>query len=714
MKKVINVIIGLVVLGFVLYFLKFYTGGYIPIKSSKENDAMFLVKDGEIYASRHDKLAQISIKGVNVDNFVPGNLPSDYAITKDIWLRWFKQISKMGANTIKITNIYDPKFYDAFYEYNSKAEKPLYLIQGITVSDYVNNNANDAYAGDFYKKLRDDGRCAVDVIHGQRNIMDNNIHGSGVYRSDISKWTLGYLVGNEWISATIAYTNNKNNGGAFRGNYLSTGENANAFEVMLCDVMDTIVSYESNKYHEQRLISFANDPGYDPFIYDEGYDLLYNKYIDIDIEVIKQRHFKGLYAAYSIYDLCDDYEKALSERTKNKLHNMEEITHKDAYLHGYLEILSKYHSYPVVVTSFECSTARGVMKSHGPYTEIEQGEILVESYNNIMKSGAKGAFIESWQDSWVKQTSNTRYMLNTTHSENWHDRQTVSQNKGLLSFEPVNKYHQIYLDGDFSDFDGTPLVGAYGDFTVNYSYDAEYAYFLIKGPKKFDSNVVYLALDITPNSGAFEYTENDHFLKFDRSVDFILRVDGKENTSLLVQKRYDSFTENYTDALYRKDVFANPPAKDSAIFNPVGMLQQIQTADILADADMSVDEYLEIVKVKRYDTGALRYGITNPSSENFDSLADFCFGKGGVEIRIPWTLLNFSDPSQCFVHKDYYECFGCEDMKISKMYVGICYAGYTDTNFFPVKLSSWGSNIAVEERLKSSYEIVRTAWNGIE
>ncbi len=713
MKKVISVIIGLVVLGFVLFFLKFYTGGYIPFGSSKENNALFLVKDGDIYSSRHSKLAKITIKGVNVDNFVPGNNPSDYAITKDIWVRWFKLISEMGANTIKITNIYDPKFYNAFYEYNSKAEKPLYLIQGITVSDYVNNNANDAYTGDFYKKLREDGMCAIDVVHGQRNIMDNNIHGSGVYRKDISKWVLGYLVGNEWISATIAYTNNKNEGGVFRGKYLSTVESANAFEVMLCDVMDTMVSYESSKYHEQRLISFSNDPAYDPFIYDEGYDLLYNKYVDIDIEVIKQRHFKGLFAAYSIYELCDDYDRALSLRTKNKLHNMEEITHKDSYLHGYLEILSKYHSYPVVVTSFECSTSRGVMKSNNPYTEAEQGEILVNSYNNIMNSGAKGAFIECWQDSWVKQSYNTRYALNTTHSENWHDRQTVSQNKGLLAFEPVNKYHKVYLDGDFSDFDKTPLVGTFGDFTVSYSYDAEYAYFLIRGTEKFDSSLMHFVFDITPNSGALGYTENDRNLTFDRGVDFILCLDGKENSRLLVQERYDSFTENFTDALYRKDAFATPPPKDSKNFAVVGMLQQIQSADLFADADMSIDEYLELVKVQRYDTGVLKHGITNPSSENFDSLADFCFGRDGVEIRIPWTLLNFSDPSQCFVHKDYYECFGREDMKISEMYVAVCYEGFTDAHLVPVKLSPWNSDISVEERLKSSYEIVRKAWNGI-
>lgn len=713
MKKVINTIIGIVVIGFIIYFIQYYTNIYIPLDNKKVTTD-FIVSDGNIYSSRHDKLKQITIKGVNLDNFIPGHIPSDYAITQDIWLRWFKLISKMGANTIKITNINNPTFYDALYKYNSASDTPLYLIQGISISDYVNNNANDAYASDFYSQLYEDCLCAVDVIHGKRNIASNEIHGSGIYRKDVSKWVIGYIVGNEWNSATIAYTNHKNEGGAFRGNYISTIENANAFEVLLCKIMDATVTYESDKYGKQRLISFANDPLYDPFIYNEGYDLLYNKYVDLDIEDLKQRHYKGLFAAYSIYELCDDYEKGLSERTKNKLHNIKEIGHKDGYLHGYVEILSKYHMYPVVVTSFECSTSRGVIKSDTPYNETDQGHMLVNAYNNIMDSGAKGAIIESWQDSWVKRSSNTSYGINPYNSENWHDVQTLSQNKGILAFEPVNKYHTVYLDGDFGDFDGTPQIGTFGNLTVNYSYDAQYIYFLVKGNQNFYKDVAYLTFDITPNSGSYQYYDDTNSLEFDRGIDFVLRIDGKNNTKLFVQDRYDGFKENYTDALYKKDVFANPPAKGSNDFAVVGMLQHTQGVDDATKSEMTVDEYLEVLKVCRYDTGNFRYGITNPASADFNSLADFCFGRNGVEIRIPWTLLNFSDPSQCLVHKDYYECFGREDMRISEIYVAACNNEYTNVILMPAKLHMWNSDIKIEERLKSSYEIIKEAWNGIE
>jgi hypothetical protein len=49
----------------------------------------------------------------------------------------------------------------------------------------------------------------------------------------------------------------------------------------------------------------------------------------------------------------------------------------------------------------------------------------------------------------------------------------------------------------------------------------------------------------------------------------------------------------------------------------------------------------------RVDRGTLRFGSLDPASPKFDTRADVAVGEtsGAIEIRIPWGLLNVTDPS---------------------------------------------------------------------
>ena len=61
----------------------------------------------------------------------------------------------------------------------------------------------------------------------------------------------------------------------------------------------------------------------------------------------------------------------------------------------------------------------------------------------------------------------------------------------------------------------------------------------------------------------------------------------------------------------------------------------------------------------------------NPSASSYDSRADFICNGDDVEIRIPWQLLNFSDPSRMQIHDDYYDGnYGIEAVGIKEMFIG--------------------------------------------
>ena len=118
------------------------------------------------------------------------------------------------------------------------------------------------------------------------------------------------------------------------------------------------------------------------------------------------------------------------------------------------------------------------------------------------------------------------------------------------------------------------------------------------------------------------------------------------------------------------------------------------------------------VMYETYETGALRHGIANPESEDFDSLADFCFTSQGAEIRIPWQLLNFANPSEMLIHDDYYENFGVEYLHIDEMWVGLA-AGDAPEFRIPMAssaLEGWGKTVTYHERLKVSYYILQDYW----
>ena len=115
-----------------------------------------------------------------------------------------------------------------------------------------------------------------------------------------------------------------------------------------------------------------------------------------------------------------------------------------------------------------------------------------------------------------------------------------------------------------------------------------------------------------------------------------------------------------------------------------------------------------------YETGLLRYGNANPEADDFDSLADYMFTEDGVEIRIPWQLLNFADPSEMMIHDDYYEHYGIEYIQIEEMYVGLCTGeGEAAAPMAAFPLQGWGNQVTYHERLKESYYILQQYWAGL-
>ena len=118
MKKVILAIVGIVIAIYLAYSLVFYSGIYLPI-SPRGDIAERFVCDGMkiMQVDENGNKSEFVIKGMNLDNFIPGHNPSEHAIDKETWLRWFSQMSDMGVNTVRTSNIFNDVFYNTLYSY---------------------------------------------------------------------------------------------------------------------------------------------------------------------------------------------------------------------------------------------------------------------------------------------------------------------------------------------------------------------------------------------------------------------------------------------------------------------------------------------------------------------------------------------------------------------------------------------------------------------
>lgn len=695
---------------FWLHYAIYYSGFYIDLHPKTPVTVTVKTEGKQIMQKNSQgRFEPFVVRGVTLSSSIAGHSASDYAVKEETWIRWFGQIQKMGANTVRIDTIYDDTFYNAFYQFNKKTQKPLYLLQGIQVSDYANHSGGDAYEKEFYGELKKSSIDAVDVLHGRKNISVNRLKGSGKYRKDVSHWVLGYIVGNEWDAGTLAYTDNSGKHSvSYKGTYFQTTKGATATETMLAKIMDHMVTYESQKYKTQKLISFQNDPKNDPFVYEGQYAKQLGKFYRMDSEHLKATGElkSGFFAAYRMYDFCPDFVRYLSAEQKKELKYHLKDLDTGLYGNGYPQLLARYHSMPVVVTGYGFSSSRGTDSAEGALTEKEQGQKIISAYDDFVRSGMSGAVITSWQDTWGRRTWNTSYALDVSNTALWKDIQTDGQGYGLLSFDPGKTESVCYVDGNKQEWDREDEVFSKNGISLSVKYDEQGIYLLVckKGLSEKDS--IYIPMDVTPKSGSKVCISPA--LLFEREADFLLCLKGKTDSRLLVQERYDSLRENYLMQTEGKDPFEEFPETDSAKFVPIRMILKNKK---LVSEDAGEKELREAKRFDTIETGRLTYGNNNPSDKEYDSLADFCYGTDCAEVRIPWQMLNFSNPSSMEIHDDYYKNYGVEWFKIEKIYIG---AG-TDKMDAPVsmadvKLRGWRDQVTSHERLKQSYDMIRDRW----
>lgn len=639
----------------------------------------------------------IYIKGVNMGLGKPGYFPGEAAITKEEYARWFQQISDMNANCIRVYTVQPPEFYEAFYEFNQKAEEPLYLFHGTWYDETRLVETADAFDEQLYTILQHDMRDIVDLLHGNCTIEEQPGKAYGTYRYDVSSYVIGWILGIESDAAFVSTTNECNpDVHSYEGTYISA-DHLEPFEVFWAQTGDYILNYEMQRYGMQRPLSYSNWPTAD--ILEHPSETMAEEYsVDLNVENLEVTDAFpcGLFASYHIYPYYPNFLYTELEYSNYRDEEGKVNTYK-----AYLEDLMAEHHIPVLVAEFGIPVSRGMTHANiytgfdqGNKSETQQGEMLVSMMEDIYDTGYAGGIVFTWQDEWFKRTWNTEAYTNPDRRAYWCDMMTCEQHFGLLDFVAGEGKETVVIDGDDSEWDTEDILAETEEAVLSVKHDCTYLYLMVrKKDADYDSDKLYIPFDITPNSGSTVYEDKT----LDAAADFMLVVDGQNDTQLLVQSYYDLYQFEYDK--YDKEIQTTDEMKEpnNRIFQPIYYL---------VERELVLQDRVEIIPLQRFPAGKLVFGTGDFESEEYNSLADFCYRDDILEIRIPWLLLNFRDPSRKEIEDDFWKNNGVSGMFIEEIRIGLGKEEDEAIGMSPYTWEEW-DYYPYFERLRKSYYMLQ-------
>ncbi len=165
------------------------------------------------------------IKGVNLGAALPGRHPSEFPDSAT-YARWLRGMADMNANTVRVYTVHPPAFYDALHDWNvQNPDRVLWLVHGVwTELPKDDDFGSSEFEGQFFSEMHD----VVDLLHGRADIEPMAGHAFGYYTSDVSPWTLAYIIGREWEPfSAMAFDSIRAGESGFQGQYLTvSGGNA--------------------------------------------------------------------------------------------------------------------------------------------------------------------------------------------------------------------------------------------------------------------------------------------------------------------------------------------------------------------------------------------------------------------------------------------------------------------------------------------------------
>ena len=641
------------------------------------------------------------VKGVNLGVGIPGTYPGELALDRETYLRWFSRMREIGVNTVRIYTLHHPAFYEAVFEFNNfRPHDPLYVLHGGWLDEDNPTGGLDLH--DLTEPFDTSIEEVIDAVHGNADIEHRLGRGFGHYEVDISRWVIGYIVGRE-VHPGEVITTNRNHGSetSYQGRYLDI-ENATPTETWITQRLDHVLSYEAERYGESRPLGFSSWPTLDPINHptephyfdesDDGEEVRAGE-DDAQIDITKidfTRAPAGLFASYHAYPYYPDFVY----RDPNYINATDHIGPNN-YV-GYLrDLKTHYDNMPLLILEYGVPSSWGNAHlspptglSHGGLSEIEQGDGNARLTLNIADADCGGGAMFAWMDEWWKLTwvvAHRTYPIQRFPL--WIDVLSPEENFGLIAYDLPPPVYNRWPTGTPEALENGELAGPVT--TLDVDVDAKFFHLrlALERPLVAGDNI-----EIAFDTYADELGET--VLPSGRNgtsrAEIALDIRYPDSAQVYVTEAYDLF--GFAKGLATDAQKAQSTATDGAPWKP-----WLWVSAEPAVSDTQEFQYPLILS----DEGKLDIRLATEPAGTRDSIRA---SDSHVDISIPWTLLNFSDPSlRHVVHDDLTTQFRREALVSDGVRVSV-FSGDSEFTTQRLRWSTWDTAPATIEREKPAMQ----------
>ena len=606
------------------------------------------------------------IQGVNMGVALPGRYPSEFPTDSSLYAGWLDTLAAMNANTLRVYTILPPSFYRALRGWNlTHPGRPLWLMHGVWTELPPRHDFNNSK---WKNEFRAEMRRVVDLVHGAAVIPSRPGHAAGSYDADVSNWVLGYIIGREWEPFAVKAFDKGKPPAEYAGRFLRVKQGP-ATDVWMAEQCDFMLAYEADTYNALRPIAYTNWPTLDPLTHpteattaeeaawrrrsgrkSEAKKLEYeNDVIGLDANLVEPTaaNLAGWFASYHVYPYYPDFMML------DPGYRAARSSQGPSSYFGYLRELVTYHSrMPIVISEYGVPSSRGTAHlhpqgwSHGGQDERAMAAIDARLTREIRESGAAGSILFAWLDEWFKKNwAVIEYEIPRDNTRLWHNVMDAEQNYGIMGMYAGAAASTPRLGGDPAVWRALTAIQEGAGSTratprrLRSGADESYYYLAVElSPGRFpwDSLGIQLAIDThLPKAGQHRLPRSG--VRSEIGFEFLVDLVRPGQAAVKVTpdyNRYDTRVDPTTGDDFGR--FSRRPVmtrtRGDARFDSLYVITN--RARFGRDG--------RFYPAQGYDRGRLLHG-----TEKVSSLADWYLDEkaGLLEIRIPWDLLNVTDPS---------------------------------------------------------------------